>query len=186
MVVSCAEESGLVVISTPFGPACCTVASTLKESISFWTAEAWMGLVKARLYWSPPAKSMPRRKPRNAMEMIPGRMIANESRKYQLRRPTIFIGFSGRLGRPHAVERQPAGRPKPREDLQELLRRDDGREHADADADRQRDREALDQRSAKEVEDKAGDQRRDVGVADRRPGAVHAGLHRGPQRSTGA
>ncbi len=91
MVVSCAEESGLVVISTPFAPACCTVASTLKVSISFWTTVACTGWLKARLYWSPPAKSIPNRKPKNAIEMIPGRMIASDSRKYQLRRPTMSI-----------------------------------------------------------------------------------------------
>src|SRR5258708_648572 len=112
---------------------------------------------------------MPRRNPRNAMEMIPGRMIASDSRKYQLRRPTIFIASrpSGRLGRLHAVERQPSRGPKPGKDLQELLRGDDRGEHTDADTDRERDGKALDQRGAEEAEDETADQRRDVRVADR-------------------
>src|SRR4030081_3929753 len=111
---------------------------------------------------------MPRRKPRNAIEKIPGRMIASDSRKYQLRRPTIFIASSGRLGRgrPHAVERETSSEPQPGENLEELLGGHDRREHAPADADGQRDREALDQGGAEEVEHEARDQRRDVGVAD--------------------
>src|SRR5437870_10942092 len=186
IVVSCANENGLVVTSTPFEPACWTVASTLKVSISFWTAVAWTGFVKARLYWSPPAKSIPSRKPKTAIEIIPGRMIASESRKYQLRRPTIFIAAPlRRLGRRHAVERQPAGRLEAGNDLQELLGGDDGREHTDRHTDRERDREAFDQRGAKEVQDEAGNQRRDVGIADRRPGAVDAGFHRRPERAAG-
>ena len=80
MLASWSFDSGLVVIRTWFEPACWTVPSTLKVSTSFWTAVAWIGCLKVRLSWLPPAKSMPRR------------MIRSESRKYQLRRPTMFIG----------------------------------------------------------------------------------------------
>ena len=89
--VSSLVPSGLVVIKTLFGPACCTVASTLKVSISRWITAAWVGCLNSMLNWSPPAKSMPRRKPKKSIEMMPGRMIASDSRKYQLRRPTISI-----------------------------------------------------------------------------------------------
>ena len=92
MLASWSFDSGLVVIRTWFEPACWTVPSTLKVSTSFWTAVAWIGCLKVRLSWLPPAKSMPRRNPTVAIEMMPGRMIRSESRKYQLRRPTMFIG----------------------------------------------------------------------------------------------
>src|SRR5437868_10078307 len=161
MVGSGCTESGLVVTITLVGPACWVTASTLNVSISFWTAEAWTGCLNTRLYWSPPWKSIPSRKPKNSMDRIPGRMIASESRKYQLRRPTMFMGSatsSGGLGGLHAVEGEPARRPEPGHDLQELLGRHDRREHADRDADRQGDRKASDQRRPEEIKDEAGDQ----------------------------
>src|SRR6267143_403844 len=188
IAVSSFSDRGLVVISTRLEPACWTVASTLNVSISFCTAVACTGCLKVRLYWSPPAKSIPRRKPRNAIEMIPGRMMARESKKYRLRRPTIFMASSGRLGRGrlHAVEGEPTGRPQSSQDLQELLRGDDGGEHADADADRQGNRKTLDQRGAEEIEHEAGNQGRDVRVPDCRPRPMHACFHCGAEGPTSA
>src|SRR5438094_5187771 len=64
---------------------------------------------------------MPRRKPKKSMEMMPGRMMASDNRKYQLRRPTMSIYpiTSCGLRRLDAVEREPARRPQPGQDLQD-------------------------------------------------------------------
>src|SRR2546430_11540412 len=74
---------------------------------------------------------MPRRKPKKSIEMMPGRMMESEKRKYQLRRQTMSIYpiTSCGLGRLDAVEREPARRPQPGQDLQELLGGDIRREH---------------------------------------------------------
>src|SRR5947209_19671920 len=113
---------------------------------------------------------MPSRKPRKSIDRMPGRMIARESRKYQLRRPTMFmpcgISSSG-LRRLHAIESQTARWSHTGHDLQELLRGRYRREHAEDDAERERDSEAFDQGRPEEIEDKAGDKRRNVGVTDR-------------------
>src|SRR3712207_9377088 len=59
-----------------------------------------------------------------------------------------------------------------------------------SDAEAKRQRESLDDAgtgvTAEPVEDEAGDHRRDVGVADRRPGVVEAGLDRARQRASRA
>src|SRR5437016_826519 len=140
----------------------------------------------------PPWKSMPRRKPRVTIEMIPGTMISSETRKKMFRwlmmssRRTgaaACAAFSaaaslGRLssatGHPQHVLR--ARPPEVEHDGQQVVRDDDRRDQADPDADRQRDREALHGPRADQDQDAAGDQRRDVGVADRRPGPPDGGV----------
>src|SRR2546425_4354410 len=131
---------------------------------------------------------MPRRKPKKSIEMMPGRMMASDNRKYQLRRPTMSIYpiTSCGLRRLDAVEREPARRAQSGQDLQELLGGDNRREHTDQHPDGERDGKALDERRPEKVKDEAGDQRRDVRVPDRRPGAMHTGFHRGAQRPTRA
>src|SRR2546423_15687440 len=103
---------------------------------------------------------MPRRKPKKSIEMMPGRMMASDNRKYQLRRPTMSIYpiTSCGLGRLDAVEREPARRPQPGQDLQELLGGDNRGQHTDQDPDGQRNRKSFDQWRCQVLEDEAEDQ----------------------------
>ena len=87
---------------------------------------------------------------------------------------------AGAFGRPDTVQ----------DDVQEGARDGDGREQADAHAQRQRQAEALDdagaEGAAEPEEDPARDERREVGVTDRRPGTREAGIDRLVDGASGA
>src|SRR5436190_18696110 len=122
----------------------------------------------------PPWKSIPRRKPRVTIEMIPGTMISSETRKKMFRwlmmssRRTgaaaacaAFWSAAASLGRLSSATGHPqhALRPRPAEvehDREQVVRDDDRRDQADRDADRQRDGEPLDGPRADQDQDAAG------------------------------
>ena len=65
----------------------------------------------------------------------------------------------------------------------EIAGDDDRGEHRKQNADRERDGKAADGRSAEPNEDGAGDERRDVRIADRVPGALKAFFNGAGQRT---
>src|SRR5437660_11521811 len=147
----------------------------------------------------PPWKSMPSRKPRVTIDTMPGTMMIREIRKKMFRRPTMSSRRAGRArcwtcsaATPSAgglssatLHSEHADAPRPAEvehDRQQVVRDDDRRDQADGHADRQRDGEAADRPRPRQDQDAAGDQRRDVRVADGGPRPPDGGVDRGPDR----
>src|SRR3989344_4533138 len=107
--------------------------------------------------------SMPESRNQIARYLMTGSLI--RVRLFSLRGPAL----SRKSREVHILE--PEDMPSAHEPEQRPAHRDGG-EHRDEDAEREREGEALDQARTRVEEDHAGDERREVRIADRRPCAL--------------
>src|SRR5882672_2339550 len=168
-------------------------------------------LAKLSVNSGPPAKSMPSKNPRVAIETMPGMMMISDSRKNRLRRPVMLSlltrgsGRTSSLGLPSGTmsaacccaetsessdtvdshQHRPAQRAAGHDDRQQVVGHDDRRDQAGHHADAEGDGESLHLARTYEAKDHAGDEGRGVRVADRGPGTPDRRIDRRGDRAAG-
>src|SRR6267378_2593735 len=76
----------------------------------------------------------------------------------------------------HPHQGRPAEAAARHDDSEQVVSHDDRRDEAGEDADAQHDRKSFHRPGSDEAEDRARDQRRQVGISNRRPSAAHPGV----------